>query len=75
MVVPHSVLRGSVPVTYYIDQLMDYRGKSYYICMLSAAELLDAAHQRPQQFWIFDKEIEKIDFALSIKVLYYSKKC
>ena len=44
------VLRGSVPATYYIDQLMVYLSKPYYVCMLSAAELLGAAHQRPQQF-------------------------
>ena len=44
------VLRGSVPATFYIDQLMAYLNKPYYVCMLSAAELLGAAHQRPQQF-------------------------
>ena len=44
------VLGGSVPATYYIDQLMAYLSKPYYVCMLSAAELLGAAHQRPQQF-------------------------
>ena len=44
------VLRGSVPATYYIDQLMAYLNKPYYVCMLNAAELLGAAHQRPQQF-------------------------
>ena len=44
------VLRGSVPATYYIDQLMSYLQKPYYVCMLSAAEMLGAAHQRPQQF-------------------------
>ena len=44
------VLRGSVPATYYIDQLMAYLSKPYYVCMLSAAELLGATHQRPQQF-------------------------
>jgi len=44
------VLRGSIPAPYYIDQLMNYLGKPYYVCMLSAAELLGAAHQRPQQF-------------------------
>ena len=44
------VLRGSIPATYYIDQLMAYLSKPYYVCMLSAAELLGAAHQRPQQF-------------------------
>lgn len=43
-------LRGSVPATYYIDQLLVHLNKPYYICMLSAAELLGAAHQRPQQF-------------------------
>jgi predicted transcriptional regulator of viral defense system len=46
----HYVLRGSVPATYYIDQLMAYLKKPYYVCMLSAAELLGAAHQRPQHF-------------------------
>lgn len=45
-----NVLRGSVPATYYIDQLMAYLSKPYYVCMLSAAELLGAAQQRPQQF-------------------------
>ena len=48
----HYVLRGSVPATYYIDQLMAYLKKPYYVCMLSAAEMLGAAHQRPQQFSI-----------------------
>ena len=46
----HYVLRGSVPATYYIDQLMTYLSKPYYVCMLSAAELLGVAHQRPQHF-------------------------
>jgi len=44
------MLRGSIPATYYIDQLMAYLQKPYYVCMLSAAELFGAAHQRPQQF-------------------------
>ena len=48
----HYILRGSVPAPYYIDQLMTYLQKPYYVCMLSAAELLGAAHQRPQQFSI-----------------------
>ncbi len=46
----HYVLRGSVPATYYIDHLMTYLDKPYYVCMLSAAELFGAAHQRPQRF-------------------------
>lgn len=50
IVLVQYILRGSVPATYYIDQLMAYLNKPHYVCMLSAAELLGAAHQRPQQF-------------------------
>ena len=49
---PHYAAKGIIPPVYYIDQLMDYLRRPYYICLLSAAELLGAAHQRPQQFSI-----------------------
>ena len=42
--------KGIVPPIYYIDQLMTHLAKPYYISLLSAAELLGAAHQRPQRF-------------------------
>ena len=42
--------RGVVPPLYYIDQLMFYLKKPYYVSLLSAAELHGAAHQRPQKF-------------------------
>jgi predicted transcriptional regulator of viral defense system len=42
--------RGVVPPLYYIDQLMTYLGKPYYISLLSAAELHGAANQRQQNF-------------------------
>lgn len=44
------ISRGLVPPLFYIDQLMAYLGKPYYISLLSAAELHGAAHQRPQRF-------------------------
>ncbi len=44
--------KGVVPAMYYIDQLMAYIGKPYYISLLSAAEMLGAAHQRPQNFYV-----------------------
>lgn len=47
---PHYAAKGVVPPIYYIDQLMAHLGKPYYISLLSAAELLGAAHQRPQKF-------------------------
>ena len=49
---PHYAAKGIVPAVYYIDQLMAYIRKPYYIGLLSAAEMLGAAHQRPQRFCV-----------------------
>lgn len=45
-------LHGVLPPSYYVNQLMDYYGKEYYVGLLSAAVFWGAAHQRPQQFSI-----------------------
>jgi len=42
--------KGIVPPTEYIDQLMKYLGKEYYIGLLNAAAFHGAAHQQPQTF-------------------------
>lgn len=39
-------LKGVVPPAYYIDSLMEYVGKPYYVGLLSAAALHGASHQR-----------------------------
>lgn len=49
---PHYAANGIVPPYYYIDHLMRYLKKPYYVSLLSAGELLGAAHQRPQQFFV-----------------------
>ena len=49
---PHYAAKGVVPPYYYIDHLMRYLNKPYYVSLLSAAELLGAAHQRPQSFFV-----------------------
>lgn len=41
-----------IPPYYYIDQLMDYLKKPYYISLLSAGELHGAAHQSPQRLCV-----------------------
>lgn len=43
-------LRGVVPPTLYIDYLMKYIERKYYVALLNAAEFYGAAHQRPQQY-------------------------
>ncbi len=47
---PQYAAKGIVAPTYYIDQLMQYIEKPYYISLLNAAELHGAAHQRSQRF-------------------------
>jgi predicted transcriptional regulator of viral defense system len=50
IVPPQYAAKGIVAPVYYIDQLMEYTGKPYYISLLNAAELFGAAHQRSQRF-------------------------
>lgn len=44
------VLRGMIPPELYIDDLMKYLNRSYYIALLNAAVFYGAAHQQPQIF-------------------------
>ena len=54
VIVPvHYVTRGSVPPAYYMDSLMHYLGKRYYMGLLSAAAFWGAAHQRSQLDYVF----------------------
>ena len=42
-------LKGIIPPSYYIDELMQYLKKPYYIGLLSAAAMYGAGHQRAMQ--------------------------
>jgi len=41
---------GMIPPVLYIDDLMAYLGRPYYVSLFSAAVFYGAAHQRPQEF-------------------------
>jgi len=43
-------LMGIVPPEFYIDDLMKYLGRPYYVSLLNAAAFYGAAHQKPQVF-------------------------
>ena len=45
-------LKNVVPPQFYMDALMQYVGKPYYVCLLSAAALYGAAHQHPMQYQV-----------------------
>jgi hypothetical protein len=40
------------PPSWYIDALMNFHGRPYYVGVLSAAALYGAAHQQPQEFQV-----------------------
>lgn len=50
IVSPEYGFKGIVPPTEYIDQLMKYLGREYYVGLLNAAAFHGAAHQQPQTF-------------------------
>ena len=43
-------LKGVIPPVFYMDQLMSYLGKRYYVALLNAASFYGASHQRVQTF-------------------------
>jgi len=43
---------GSPPASWFVDDLMRFAGKLYYVGLLSAAAVYGAAHQQPQQFQV-----------------------
>lgn len=49
IVPPHYAADLKIPAYFYIDQLMSYIGKPYYLSLLTAGVLWGAAHQRPQR--------------------------
>jgi len=49
---PEYGLEGIVPPIDYIDQLMRYLGKKYYVALLTAASFNGASHQAAQTFYV-----------------------
>jgi predicted transcriptional regulator of viral defense system len=68
-------LKGVVPPMTYIDQLMKYLQKDYYIALLNAASFYGAAHQQPQEFTIITNEKNLRDkLKNGVKINFVAKK-
>lgn len=52
VILPEYGLKAVVPPMEYIDKLMKFLGKDYYVSLLSAAALQGAAHQAPMEFFV-----------------------
>lgn len=49
---PQHRAAGTLPPEWFIDDLMKYVRRPYYVGLLSAAQLYGAAHHRPQEFQV-----------------------
>ena len=56
IVPPEYYARGVIPMTWFVDDLMKFLKKDYYIALHSAAQLLGAAHQQPMEFCLMIKK-------------------
>ena len=56
IVPPEYMSRGILPTLFYVNDLMKFLKRDYYVGLLSAAMLHGAAHQQPQDFFIVTKK-------------------
>ena len=49
---PEYAQMGSLPIYLYIDDLMRYLGREYYLGLYTAAALYGAAHQQPMEYQV-----------------------
>jgi len=56
VVPPQYSNRGMIPPTLFIDDLMEFLNREYYVGLLSASALHGAGHQQPMQFQVMTKK-------------------
>ena len=73
IVPPEYAARGILPPITFIDDLMSFIGKPYYVGLLSAAALHGAAHQQPQEFFVVTTTKQLATRKKGIKINYFTK--
>lgn len=56
IVPPEYYATGILPTSSYIDSLMKFLKRDYYVALLSAAALQGSSHQQPQAFFVVTKK-------------------
>ncbi len=70
---PEYFKMGILPPVLFIDDMMKYINKPYYVGLLSAAALHGAAHQQPQEFYVItnkpaNRAISKNDIKINFMI-------
>lgn len=74
IVPPEYSSRGILPPLLFIDSLMKFIEKPYYVGLLSAAALHGAAHQQPQEFFVITISKQVTTQKKGLKINYIKKK-
>lgn len=75
VIVPPEYQRlGCLPAEQFIPQLMEHLREPYYVALLSAAEFLGAAHQRPQMFQVMVRKNRRPIHCGDVRVEFVARK-
>ena len=77
IVPPEYRVKGIIPTSFYVNDLMSFLNRDYYVGLLNAAALHGAAHQQPQSYSIITEGIalrkienDKVNITFYIKKLW-----
>ncbi|MFC0877383.1 type IV toxin-antitoxin system AbiEi family antitoxin [Saccharicrinis sp. FJH2] len=56
IITPEYSRQGMLPPNLFIDDLMSYIGKEYYVALFSAAALYGAAHHQPMEYYVITEK-------------------
>lgn len=75
VIIPPEYQRlGCLPAEQFVPPLMKRLGESYYVALLSAAELHSAAHQRPQAFQVMVRKNRRLLECGEVRVQFVARK-
>lgn len=71
ILLPEYTRQGGIPALYYIDDMMQWLNRSYYLSLFSAAALHGASHQQVMASWIMIKRPPMRDIVLKNLAIYF----
>lgn len=72
---PQYAGRGILPPSLFLDSLMQYLQRPYYLAILNAASYHGASHQQPQEFFVVTNfPVLRATFKKGMRISYMSKK-
>ena len=64
---------GILPASWFIEDLMSFTGRPYYVGLLSAAAIHGAAHQQPQEFHVITERPKRDIELADLRIRFFRK--